>query len=66
MPLTRTLLLRQAYLRIVRAYGKDTEVEQGDFSERLLGLVDEIVSRKNAIPNQRRRGFLISSNTTSK
>jgi hypothetical protein len=41
---------RKAYLRVSDAYGKDIEVEQGDFSERLLNLVDEIVSRKTAIP----------------
>jgi len=36
----------EPYQRIVDASGTDKNVEQGDFSERLLTLVDEIVHRK--------------------
>lgn len=39
--------LRTAYLRLEKAYGHDSETEQGDFSERLLELVDRIVRRRN-------------------
>ncbi len=38
--------LRSAYLKIAKAYGEDLGTEQGDFSERLLALVDEIASRR--------------------
>jgi hypothetical protein len=41
--------LREGYLRIVKAYGADRDTEQGDFSERLLKLVDDIVNRRKAV-----------------
>lgn len=41
--------LRESYLRVVRAYGADRETEQGDFSERLLKLVDDIVNRRKTV-----------------
>jgi hypothetical protein len=40
--------LKAGYLRIVEAYGADRDSEQGDFSERLLKLVDDIVNRRKA------------------
>lgn len=42
-------VLREAYQRVAVAYGTDHETEQGDFSERLLRLVDQIVSRKGKV-----------------
>jgi hypothetical protein len=41
--------LRAGYLRIVEAYGADRDAEQGDFSERLLKLVDDIVNRRKTV-----------------
>jgi hypothetical protein len=43
--------VRKAYLEVARTYGPDRAAEQGDSSERLLNLVDEIVQRRKAIPN---------------
>src|SRR5580704_1682064 len=41
---------REAYLAVEAAYGPETVTEQADFSERLLKLVEDVVSRKaNAI-----------------
>jgi hypothetical protein len=40
--------LRASYLSVVKAYGADRDAEQGDFSERLLKLVDDIVNRRKA------------------
>jgi hypothetical protein len=42
--------VRGAYLRVVAVYGADRDTEQGDFSERLLKLVDDIVNRRKAVP----------------
>jgi hypothetical protein len=42
-------MLRESYLRVVKAYGADRDAEQGDFSERLLKLVDSIVNRRKAV-----------------
>jgi hypothetical protein len=41
--------LRESYLNVVKAYGVDRGAEQGDFSERLLKLVDDIVYRRKAV-----------------
>lgn len=38
--------LRNAFTKLEDAYGRPKDIEQGDFSERLLELVDSIVSRK--------------------
>jgi hypothetical protein len=40
--------LRSSYLKVVAAYGSDRDTEQGDFSERLLKLVDNILNRRKA------------------
>lgn len=47
----RELNLRQAYEDVRRAYGSHMrgDAEQGDFSERLLALVDEIVERRQSL-----------------
>ncbi len=45
----RSPALREGYLRVVKAYGADRDTEQGDFSERLLKLVDDIVNRRKAV-----------------
>jgi hypothetical protein len=37
---------RAAWLRVAEAYGTDLQAEQGDFSERLLSLVGDIVARR--------------------
>jgi hypothetical protein len=37
---------REAYLAVEAAYGPQTATEQADFSERLLKLVEDVVSRK--------------------
>ena len=42
---------RAAYLRVVRAYGREDEGDEGDFSERLLGLVNDIVGRRDVVPS---------------
>lgn len=41
--------LRESYMKVVKAYGADRETEQGDFSERLLKLVDDIVNRRKTV-----------------
>ena len=41
--------LRRAWLRLAGLYGEDSRTEQGDFSERLLGLVDAIVARGSSV-----------------
>ena len=41
--------LRASYVRLVAAYGADRDSEQGDFSERLLKLVDDILNRRKAV-----------------
>jgi len=41
--------LRQAYVRVAKAYGDGGELEEGDFSERLLRLVDDILDRKKGM-----------------
>jgi hypothetical protein len=41
--------LRESYVRVVKAYGTDRGAEQGDFSERLLRLVDDIVNRRKSV-----------------
>ena len=43
--------LREPYEKVRRAYGNDQSSEQGDFSERLLTLVDDIVARRRLISN---------------
>jgi hypothetical protein len=45
----RNQRLRAPYARVQETYGFRREEEQGDFSERLLRLVDEIAGRKNAM-----------------
>jgi hypothetical protein len=40
---------REAYLKVVEKYGSDRGTEQGDFSERLLRLVNDIVTRRKDI-----------------
>lgn len=41
--------LRKAFMNLELSYGGSNELEQGDFSERLLELVDAIVQRKEMI-----------------
>jgi hypothetical protein len=41
---------RKAYLKVGGAYGADRASEQGDFSERLLNLVEEIAERRQVLP----------------
>ena len=41
--------LRESYVNVVKAYGADRGTEQGDFSERLLKLVDDIVNRRKSV-----------------
>jgi hypothetical protein len=43
--------LRPAYLRVREAYGARNHLEQGDFSERLLQLVDDILARRKDVPS---------------
>ncbi|MBZ5624485.1 MAG: hypothetical protein LAQ69_38170 [Acidobacteriia bacterium] len=40
---------RSSWLRLAELYGEDSKTEQGDFSERLLGLVDAIVTRRSSM-----------------
>jgi hypothetical protein len=40
---------RAAWLKVAGLYGEDNSAEQGDFSERLLALVDTIIARNTAI-----------------
>jgi len=40
---------RAAWLRVEEVYGEDRSIEQGDFSERLLALVDTIIARNAEI-----------------
>jgi len=47
----RNARLRPAYLRVRDAYGTRNHLEQADFSERLLQLVDDIVARRKDIPS---------------
>ena len=49
----RDLALRAAYEEVRNAYGAHASVgtEQGDFSERLLALVDDIIQRKESVGN---------------
>ena len=47
----RNARLRPAYLKVREAYGTPNQLEQGDFSERLLQLVDDIVARRMDIPS---------------
>ncbi len=41
--------VRRAYLDVEAAYGTEAVTEQADFSERLLKLVDDVVSRKTGV-----------------
>jgi hypothetical protein len=41
--------LRTAFLEVAQAYGTEAVTEQADFSERLLKLVDDVVSRKAGV-----------------
>jgi hypothetical protein len=41
--------LKEPYDLVVAAHGADQGVEQGDFSERLLNLVDDIVNRRKLV-----------------
>jgi len=43
--------LRASFSKLLSAYGKPRDIEQGDFSERLLDLVDSIVTRKEELGN---------------
>jgi len=40
---------RAAWLDVAKQFGQDTRSEQGDFSERLLSLVDGIIARKQTM-----------------
>jgi hypothetical protein len=40
---------RSAWLNLAEKFGQDTRSEQGDFSERLLGLVDGIIARGSSL-----------------
>ena len=43
--------LRAAWMGVAERFGQDARGEQGDFSERLLSLVDDIVERRKTIPS---------------
>ncbi len=43
--------VRETYIALEEAYGMTEISEQGDFSERLLALVDDIVKRKEVMPS---------------
>jgi len=45
----RDKTLREAFLRVQASYGEDPDLEQGDFSERLLRLVEEIIARRREL-----------------
>jgi hypothetical protein len=47
----RTYDLKDAYEKVIEAYGENSHVEEADFSERLLRLVDEILARRKDITN---------------
>ena len=57
-PAYRNPILFQLYDEVRNAYAShmDSEVEQGDFSERLLALVDDIVERRNSIADVNQTG----------
>ena len=40
---------RAAWVSVAEMFGQDARSEQGDFSERLLALVDDIVARRSAV-----------------
>ncbi len=41
---------KDAYEKVLKAYGGDGQIDEADFSERLLRLVDDILSRRKDIP----------------
>ncbi len=41
--------LRRAWLKVAELYGEDSKTEQGDFSERLLALVDAMIARRSSM-----------------
>jgi hypothetical protein len=45
----RDTRIRDAYKQVEQAYGSQSSAEEGDFSERLLALVDDIVKRRGAV-----------------
>jgi len=45
----RDYAIKEAYERVVKAYGSDQQLEEADFSERLLQLVDDILERRKDI-----------------
>ncbi len=45
----RDYTIKEAYERVVKAYGSDQQLEEADFSERLLRLVDTILERRKDI-----------------
>ena len=47
----RDYTIKEAYERVIKAYGSDQQLEEADFSERLLRLVDEILERRKDIVN---------------
>jgi hypothetical protein len=46
----RDLKRKEAYDRVVKAFGEKDQTEEADFSERLLRLVDDILKRHKDIP----------------
>jgi hypothetical protein len=45
----RDYTIKEAYENVIEAYGSDQELEEADFSERLLSLVDDILERRKAV-----------------
>src|SRR6202521_13050 len=45
----RDIRIRAAFKAVETAYGSQSRTEEGDFSERLLALVDDIVKRRGAV-----------------
>lgn len=43
--------IKEAYEKVIKAYGSDQQLEEADFSERLLRLVDDILERRKDIVN---------------
>jgi hypothetical protein len=43
--------LREAYEKIATVHGRTHETEQGDFSERLFALIDDVMQRKGSMPD---------------
>ncbi len=50
-PIHMDASLTEAYEKIAAVHGKTHETEQGDFSERLLALIDDILQRKGSMPD---------------